>query len=94
MNIYMNIKGQGHSLIFKIFFSLETAKPIEANFHVDPKWDGGTNVCSNGSDHMTKMAAMPLYGIKKIKLLWNQTAYYLENLYAALGTRVLPSMFK
>ena len=25
-------------------------------------WDGGTKICSNGPGHMTKMAAMPIYG--------------------------------
>ena len=25
-------------------------------------WDGGTKVCSNGPGHMTKIAAMPIYG--------------------------------
>ena len=34
---------------------------IEAKFHVAPQWDRGTNVCSNGLGHMTKMAAMPTY---------------------------------
>ena len=71
----MNIKGQGHSLTlvqghsdatFSNLFSLETAMLIEAKFHVVPPWDGGTKVCSNGPDHMTKMAAMPIYG-KNIK---------------------------
>ena len=47
----MNIKGQGHLLTlvkghsdstFLNFFSLETARPIEAKFHVDHPWDGGT----------------------------------------------------
>ena len=35
-------------------------------------WDGGTKVCSNDPGHMTKTAAMPIYG-KKLKnlLLWN-----------------------
>ena len=36
--------------------------PIEAKFHVEPKWDRRTKVCSNGPGHMTKMAAMPVYG--------------------------------
>ena len=67
----MNIKGQGHSVTlvqghsdstFAIFFSLETAKPIEAKFHVEPPWDGGTKVCSHGPGHMTNMAAMPISG--------------------------------
>ena len=32
---------QGHSgSTFSNFFSLETARPIEARFHVDPLWDG------------------------------------------------------
>ena len=66
----MNIKGQGHSLTFVqgqsdltfYFFSLETAKPIEAKFHLCPPWDEGTKVYSNGPIHMTNMAAMPIYG--------------------------------
>ena len=74
--IYLNIKGQSHSLTlvqghsdstFSKFFSLETDRSIEAKFHVDPPWDGGTKVCSNGLSYMTKMAAMPLY-IKNILL--------------------------
>ena len=31
-------------------------------------WDGGTKICSNGPGHMTKVAAVPIYGknLKKI----------------------------
>ena len=43
-------------------FSSETALPIKAKFYVDPPWEGGTKVYINGPGHMTKMAAMPLYG--------------------------------
>ena len=59
---------------------------------MEPPWDGGTKVCSNGPGHMTKMAAMPIYS-KNLKnlLLWNQKAYDLETWYAALGAQVLPS---
>ena len=46
--------------------SSETTGPIAAKFHVEPPWDGGTKVCSNGTGHMTKMATMPIYG-KKLK---------------------------
>ena len=46
--------------------SSETTGPIEAKFYVEPPWDGGTKVCSNGSGHMTKMAAMPIY-VKNLK---------------------------
>ena len=42
--------------------SSETTRPTEAKFHVEPPWDGGTKVCSNSLGHMTKMAAMPIYG--------------------------------
>ena len=48
--------------IFKLIFSLETAKPIEAKFHMEPPWDSGMKVCSNGLGRMTKVAAMPTYG--------------------------------
>ena len=47
---------------FSNIFSSETTGPIEAKFHVEPPWDGGMKVCSNGPGHMTKMAAMPIYG--------------------------------
>ena len=47
---------------FSNVFSSETNEPIEAKFHMEPPWDGGMKVCSNGPGHMTKMAAMPIYG--------------------------------
>ena len=47
---------------FSNFFSLETSRPIEAKFHVEPPWDRGMKVCSNGLCHMTNMVAMPIYG--------------------------------
>ena len=43
-------------------FSSETTLPIKAKFYVEPPWEGGTKVCINGPGHMTKMAAMPIYG--------------------------------
>ena len=33
-----------------------------------PLWDGGTNVCSNGPGHVTKMAAIPVYGKTPLKI--------------------------
>ena len=42
-------------------FSSETAWPIKAKLYVEPPWEGGTKVYINGSGHMTKMAAMPIY---------------------------------
>ena len=62
---------------------------------MEPPWDWGTKVCSNGPGHITKIAAMPIYG-KNLKnlLLRNQKAYDLETWYVALGARVLPSLFK
>ena len=43
-------------------FSSEIALPIKAKFYVEPPWEGGTKVYINGPGHMTKMAAMPIYG--------------------------------
>ena len=93
----MNIKDQGHSLTlvqghsdstFSNFSSLESARLIEAKFHVEPPWDGGTKVCSNGPGHMTNMAAMPIY-VKNTQnsenLLQNQKVGDLETWYAASG---------
>ena len=77
-------------------FEWETARPIEAKFHVDPQWDWGTKVCSNGLGHMTKMTVMCIYGKnrKKVLLLSNQKADDLESWYAASGNWVLPILFK
>ena len=48
--------------IFLNFFFSITTKPIEAKFHVEPSRDRGTKAHSNGSGHMTIMAAMPISG--------------------------------
>ena len=47
---------------FSNVFSSETAWPIKAKFYVEPPWEGGTKVYTNGPGHITKMAAMPIYG--------------------------------
>ena len=81
-------------LTFSNIFSYETTGTIEAKFHMEPPWDGGMKVCSNGPGHMTKMAAMPIYGKNLKNLHWNQKADDLETWYAASCARVLPSLFK
>ena len=47
---------------FSNVFSSETDWPIKAKYQVEPPWEGGTKVYINGQGHMTKMAAMPIYG--------------------------------
>ena len=54
---------------------------------MEPPWDGGTNVCSNGPGHMTKMAAMPIYD-KNLKNVLLRNQKDLESWYAAPGARV------
>ena len=51
-----------HSFTFSNVFSSETAWPVKAKFYVEPPREGGTKVYINGLGHMTKMAAMPIYG--------------------------------
>ena len=48
-------------LFSNIFFS-ETDWPIKAKFRVEPPREVGRNVYINGTSHMTKMAAMLIYG--------------------------------
>ena len=43
------------------YFCSETARPIEAKFHVEPPWDGGMKVFSNGPGYITNIATMPIY---------------------------------
>ena len=65
------------SIFLNSFFAI-TTRPIEAKFHVEPHWDGGTKACSNDPGHMTKMARWPSrpYIVKTFKnlLLWNRKA--------------------
>ena len=86
---------QDHSdSTFSNCFTIVTAGPIEAKFFVESPWDKGTKVCSNNSGHMTKVAAMPIYG-KNLKnlLLLIQKAHDLETWYATSGTQVLQNLF-
>ena len=66
---------------FSNIFSSETTGLIEAKFHVEPPWDGGTNICSNGPGHMTKV----LKTLNNL-LLRNQKADNLETWYVTSGT--------
>ena len=60
---------QGHSdSTFSNFLTLETARLIEAKFHIEPPWDGRTKIYSDGPGHMTNMATMPIYGKKSFSL--------------------------
>ena len=61
------------STFSNVFFS-ETAGLIEAKFHVEPPWDGGTKVCSQGPGHMTKVAAMHIYCKNPSKIFFSGTA--------------------
>ena len=49
------------STLFK-HLSSETTGPVKVKFHMELLLDGGTKICSTGSGHMTKMAAMFIYG--------------------------------
>ena len=70
------------SLRFNIllFLSLETAKSIEAKFHLYPPWDGETKVCSNGPVTWPIWPSCPyMVKIFNNRLLWNQKADGLES---------------
>ena len=62
MNLYECQRSRSFTEICSDFFSLETARPIEDQFHVEPSLDRGMKVKSNGLCHMTKLATMPIYG--------------------------------
>ena len=76
-----------------VFFS-ETAWPIKAKFYVEPPWEGGTKVNINGPGHITKMAAMTIYGKNLKNLLQNQKSYDIETWHVASETQALQSLYK
>ena len=81
MNLYEYQRSRSFSYLgprslrftFSNFFSLETARPIEAKFHVAPPYDGGMKVYTNGLGHLTKLAAMPIYGKNLKKIFFSST---------------------
>ena len=56
---YSGVRCRRRRLHYLNIFSSKTALPIKAKFY---PWEGGTKVYINGPGHMTKMAAMPIYG--------------------------------
>ena len=46
----------------------------QAKFYVEPPWVGGTKVCSQHLGHMTKMAALPIYGKNPSKIFFSRTS--------------------
>ena len=58
---------------FSNIFSSETTGPIKLKFHIEAPEDAGTKVCSKGPSHMTKMAAMPIYGKTPLKVFFSRT---------------------
>ena len=60
--------GPNLSYIFKLLF---LNRPVEAKFYVEPPWDEGTKAYSNDPGHMAKMAAMPIYDKKQLKIYFS-----------------------
>ena len=80
---------------FSNIFLSETTGPIETKFHAEFSWDRGTKVRLDGPGHMTKMAAMPIYGKTLTNLLLkNRKTDDLETWYVTSDARVLVSLFK
>ena len=69
---FIDLHPRSLRFTFSNFFSLETSRPIEVKFHVEPPWDREMKVCSNGLCYMTSMAAMPVYG-KNLKIFFSGT---------------------
>ena len=57
--------GGGYDVFCCILLKQDIAK---AKFYVEPPWEGGTKVYINSPGHMTKMAAMPIYGKNPSKI--------------------------
>ena len=62
---------------------------------MEPPWEEGTKVYINGQGHMTKLAAMPIYGKNLKNLLFqNQMSYDLETWHVASVTQALQDLYK
>ena len=89
LNVYMNLEYQRsrsfvdlrpRSLRFNIFKlpflrTLETPRPVEAKFYLEPSWDGGIKVSTNGLCHMTMSMIKNFTNL----LFWNQNHWPLTK---------------
>ena len=74
MSLKVKVIPSDHpSLRFSNIFSSETTGPIEAKFHMESQWDGGTKDFTRGLGDMTKMSAMPIYGRNPSKIFFSRT---------------------
>ena len=58
----MVVSGVRRPSTFSKDFSSETTRPISIKFHMQPLDRGGRKVYIFRPGHMTKMAAIPIYG--------------------------------
>ena len=80
---------------FQTSSSLKPLGKSMLNFIWSLFWEEKMKVYINGPGHMTKMAAMPIYGKNlKIFLLQNQKSCDLETWHVAVGTQALLSLYK
>ena len=54
-------------------FTSGASGPILLKFHKEPPEVGGMKDCKNGHGLLTKMAAMPIYGKKRLKIFFSRT---------------------
>ena len=66
-------------------FSSETTGPIKAKFHMDPQWIGVTESYLRHLGHMTKMAAMPIYGKNPFRNLLQMKGPMAQGLVCSIG---------
>ena len=59
-------------------YSSETPGPIQVRFYVEHLCLAGTKVYIIGPGHMTKMAALPIYGKKHLKVFYSRQQKGLE----------------
>ena len=60
------------STYLNIVFS-ESTRPIELKFKMTTSYDWLAKICTNCYGHMTKMAAMPLYGKNYLNIFFSGT---------------------
>ena len=83
------------SIYSSLVFS-QTVGPIELKFHVKTPYDKLAKIYTKHFGHMTKIAAIPIYGKKNFKnlLLQNQEVDDLGTWYVASEMWGLLSLFK
>ena len=71
-DLSLEVTHIGFPSIYQNTVFSETIRPIKLNFHMKTPFDNVAKIYTNCSDHIPKMADMPIYGKNPLKIFFSR----------------------